>query len=265
MKCDVAIADRLDLTLRLVRGAGRVSLTELAGRLGVSEMTVRRDLDELQRHGLVERVRGGAVALQIPPESAGFATREAWQQATKNRLGAVAADLVQPGQTVLLDAGTTMAQLAGHLVARAPLTVVVLGLQAAVRLADQPGIRLLVAGGESRPGERSLVGHLARRTLESLNFDCYLMSIGAVHHAAGWSEFDPEDATVKQIALSRADRTIVVADSTKLGVRAFARVAELGAVNTFVTDDAITDPAANVAAADTLAALHAAGVEVLQT
>src|SRR5205807_4899289 len=86
----VTIADRLDLTLRLVRGAGRASLTDLAGRLGVSEMTVRRDLDELARQGLVERVRGGAVALRIPPESAGFAARDRWQFATKNRLGAAA-------------------------------------------------------------------------------------------------------------------------------------------------------------------------------
>jgi DeoR/GlpR family transcriptional regulator of sugar metabolism len=255
---------RLDLTLRLVRGAGRASLADLADRLGVSEMTVRRDLERLQRQGLVERVRGGAVALRGPQEAAGFAARDRWQAATKQRLGAFAAELVQPGQTVLLDAGTTMAHLAGHLVARAPLTVVSLGLQAALRLTDQPGIRLLVVGGESRPGEWSLVGHLALCSLACLNVDCYLMSIGAVHHAAGWSEFAPEDATVKQAALARAQRTIVVADATKLGARAFAKVADLGAVDTFVTDDAAPDPATNPAAADTLAALGAAGVEVLR-
>jgi DeoR/GlpR family transcriptional regulator of sugar metabolism len=258
----MAVADRLDLTLRLVRGAGRATLADLAGRLGVSEMTVRRDLDELARQGLVERVRGGAVALRIPAESAGFAARDGWQVATKNRLGAAAAALVQPGESVLLDAGTTMVQVAGHLLARAPLTVVALGLQAAVRLADQPGIRLLVPGGESRPGERSLVGHLALRTLESLSFDRYLMSIGAVHHAVGWSEFAPEDATVKQVGLSRSARSVVVADTTKLGVRAFVKVADLAAVDTFVTDDAVPDPVANPAAADTLAALTEAGVEV---
>jgi DeoR family transcriptional regulator of aga operon len=260
----VAVADRLDLTLRLVRGAGRATLTELAGRLGVSEMTVRRDLNQLQRQGLVSRVRGGAVALRPPPEAAGFAAREGWQVATKNRLGAATAELVRPGQTVLLDAGTTMAQVAGHLVARTPLTVVVLGLQAAMRLVDQPGIRLLVLGGESRPGEHSLVGYLAQRALESLCFDTYLMSIGAVHHTSGWTEFDPDDAAVKQIALGRSERTIVVADSTKLGVRAFAQVADLSAVDTFVTDDVVADPATDQAAAETLAALIDAGVEVLR-
>lgn len=260
----MTVPDRLDLTLRLVRGAGQVTLAELAGRLGVSEMTVRRDLDQLQDQGLVKRVRGGAVALRPPPEAAGFAAREGWQIAAKNRLGATAAELVQPGQTVLLDAGTTTAQLAGHLVARAPLTVAVLSLQAAVRLADQPGIRLLVLGGESRPGERSLVGYLALRALEALSFDCFLMSIGAVHHATGWSEFDLGDATVKQAALGRAGRTVVVADSTKLGVRAFAHVAGLAAVDAFVTDAAGLDPDADQAAAETLTAITDAGVEIVQ-
>lgn len=250
------LVDRLDLTLRLVRGANRISLAELADRLGVSLMTVRRDLDELQRQGLVHRVRGGAVSLAADPENAGFAARAGWQAATKRRIGRAAAELVTPGQTVLLDAGTTTAELAGYLVDRAPLTVAVLSLQCAERLADQPGIRLLVIGGESRPGERSLVGHLTLRMLDELWFDCFLMSIGAVHHELGWSEFVLEDATVKQHGMRRAERTVVVADATKLGVRAFAKVAELNQVATFVTD--------GEAESETLAAIRDAGVEIVQ-
>lgn len=254
----MAVADRLDLTLRLVRGADRISLNELADRLGVSLMTVRRDLDELQAQGLVQRVRGGAVSLATPAEEAGFAAREPWQAATKQRIGAAAAELIQPGQTILLDAGTTTAALAGSLAARAPLTVAVLSLQAAERLADKSGIRLLIMGGESRPGERSLVGHLTLRMLQELWFDSFLMSIGAVHQQLGWSEFSMEDATVKQQALCRADKTIVVADSTKLGVRAFARVAGLSEVNTFVTDD--PGPGS---AQETLNDIRDAGVDVV--
>jgi DeoR/GlpR family transcriptional regulator of sugar metabolism len=249
------VTDRLDLTLRLVRDGGRIGLAELAERLGVSQMTVRRDLDELQRQGLVRRVRGGAVSLAAEPRDAGFAARAGWQAAIKDRIGKAAAAEVQPGQTVLLDAGTTTAAVARHLVDRAPLTVAVLSLQAADRLADRPGIRLLVIGGESRPGERSLVGHLALRMLGELWFDTFLMSIGAVHAEHGLSEFAIEDATVKQHALRRAGRTIVIADTTKLGVRAFAKVADLGSVDTFVTDRA--------ARGETLTALRDAGVEVI--
>ncbi|MYV98998.1 DeoR/GlpR transcriptional regulator, partial [Streptomyces sp. SID3343] len=180
---------------------------------------------------------------------------------TKDRLGAAVAAMVEPGSRVLLDAGTTTVHVAEHLAARGPLTIAVLGLQAAVCLADRPGIELLVVGGRSRPGERSLVGPLALRTLELLAFDCFVLSIGGVHAEYGWSEFSLEDAAVKQAALAQAGRTIAVADATKLGVRAFGRVAELGAVQAFVTDTGADDAATNPGGPPTLSALRDAGVQ----
>ncbi|MEU2240293.1 DeoR/GlpR family DNA-binding transcription regulator [Streptomyces sp. NPDC018338] len=258
----MGVANRLDLTLRLVQGSDRVSVSELSHRLGVSEMTVRRDLDALERQGLVRRVHGGAVATRVRDEQAGFSARESWQAATKDRLGAAAAALVEPGSRVLLDAGTTTVHVAEHLAARGPLTVAVLSIQAAVVLADRPGIDLLVVGGRSRPGERSLVGPLALRTLESLAFDCFVMSIGGVHAEHGWSEFSLDDAAVKQAGLSRAARTVSVADATKLGVRAFSRVAPLDAAHHFVTDRAAEDSATHPGGPQTLEALRDAGVDV---
>lgn len=256
----MGIAHRLDLTLRLVQGSDRVSVSELSHRLGVSEMTVRRDLDALERQGLVRRVHGGAVATRSREEGAGFSAREPWQAATKDRLGVAVAAMVEPGSRVLLDAGTTTVHVAEHLAERAPLTVAVLSLQAAVSLADRPGIDLLVVGGRSRPGERSLVGPLALRTLEALAFDCFVLSIGGVHAEYGWSEFSLDDAAVKQAALAGATRTIAVADATKLGVRAFSRVAPLGAVDDFVTDAAAEDPATHPNGPQTLTALRDEGV-----
>ncbi|MEU7581473.1 DeoR/GlpR family DNA-binding transcription regulator [Streptomyces sp. NPDC041068] len=259
----MGVANRLDLTLRLVQGSDRISVSELSQRLGVSEMTVRRDLDTLERRGLVRRVHGGAVAVRPPEGGEGFDARESWQAATKDRLGAAVAALVEPGSRVLLDAGTTTAHVAEHLAARAPLTVAVLSLQAAVRLADRPDIELLVIGGRSRQGERSLVGPLALRALESLAFDCFVMSIGGVHAEHGWSEFSLDDAAVKQVGLAQAARTIAVADATKLGVRAFSQVAPLGAVDCFVTDAAADDEATHPNGPQSLRALRKAGVETL--
>src|SRR3954449_1929039 len=118
--------DRLDLTLRLVQGAERASIPELARRLGGSEMTVRRDLDALQDEGLVQRVRGGAVATRERREEAGYTARLGWQSAVKDRLGAATAGLLSPGETVLLDAGTTTMHVAARLATRGtPLTVAV--------------------------------------------------------------------------------------------------------------------------------------------
>ena len=257
----MGVANRLDLTLRLVQGSGRVSVSELSHRLGVSEMTVRRDLDALERQGLARRVHGGAVATRAREAGAGFSVREAWQAATKDRLGAAVAELVEPGSRVLLDAGTTTVHVAEHLAARVPLTVAVLSLQTAMRLADRSGIELLIVGGLSRPGERSLVGPLALHAMRSLAFDCFVMSIGGVHAEHGWSEFSLDDAAVKQAGLAQAARTVAVADATKLGVRAFSRVAPLDAVHSFVTDKAAADPATHPSGPQTLDALREAGVE----
>ncbi|NHC14255.1 DeoR/GlpR family DNA-binding transcription regulator [Motilibacter deserti] len=258
----MATRERLDLTLRLVQGAERASIAELARRLGVSEMTVRRDLDALQAEGLVQRVRGGAVATRERREEAGYTARLGWQSAVKDRLGAATAALVQPGETVLLDAGTTTVHVAAHLAARAPLTVAVLSLQAAAALADVPGVRLLVLGGESRPGERSLVGPLAHRAITGFSFDTFVMSIGGISAIDGWSEFALEDAAVKQAALPRARRVVVVSDATKLGVRAFVHVAPLDVADVLVTDAGARDPDVGDAARDTLTALTDAGVDI---
>jgi DeoR/GlpR family transcriptional regulator of sugar metabolism len=264
----VAVPDRLDVTLRLVRNAGRASLPDLAARLGVSEMTVRRDLDALQARGLVERVRGGAVAVAGPESSAGFAARADWQAGLKERIGRATAALVEPGATVLVDAGTTTVHVARALADRAaagegPSTAAVVSLPVADALADRPGIRLLVVGGESRPGERSLAGPLTAAVLRQLTFDVFVMSIGAVSASAGWSEFTLEDAAVKQVGLQQARSTLVVADASKLGVRAFASVAPLDAVGRLVTDASARDPQLTPAAQETLAALDDAGVEVV--
>ncbi|MFD7862094.1 DeoR/GlpR family DNA-binding transcription regulator [Streptomyces sp. NPDC057682] len=259
----MSVAHRLDLTLRLVQGSTRVSVAELAQRLGVSEMTVRRDLDALEGRGLVRRVHGGAVATRSRAEDAGFDARASWQAATKDRLGAAVASLVEPGSRVLLDAGTTTVHVAEQLASRGPLTVAVLSLQAAVRLADRPGIDLLVVGGRSRPGERSFVGPLALATLEELAFDCFVMSIGGVHAEHGWSEFSLEDAAVKRAGIVRSARTVVVADATKLGVRAFSRVAPLDSVQQFVTDRAAADSDTHPGGPQTLDALREAGVDTV--
>jgi DeoR/GlpR family transcriptional regulator of sugar metabolism len=256
------VADRLDVTLRLVQAAGRIAVVDLAGRLGVSEMTARRDLDALQSRGLIERVRGAAVSVEPTSPESGFATRSQWQTATKERIGAAVAELVGPAETVLLDAGTTTVHVAAHLALRAPLTVGVLSLQAAAALVDKPGIRLIIIGGEPRPAEGSLVGPLTIRALDELSFDCFVLSFGGINADDGYSEFSLDDAAVKQAALRRVGRTIAVADATKLGTRAFSRIAGLDAAQDFVTDRTADDENMHPRGMETLDALRDAGTTI---
>ncbi|HJX43288.1 MAG TPA: hypothetical protein VJ352_06390, partial [Geodermatophilus sp.] len=122
---------------------------------------------------------------------------------------------------------------------------------------------VVLAGGEVRPGEGSLAGPLTATVLRQLTVDLFVMSIGAADARAGWSEFTLEDAAVKQVGLERARSTLVVADASKLGVRAFASVAPLDAVGRLVTDAGARDPHLTPAAQETLAALDDADVEVV--
>src|SRR4051794_33529789 len=188
-------------------------------------MTVRRDLDELQRRGLVRRVRGGATAIDTPEN--GFAARAGWQAGLKDRIGRAAAGLIGPGSTVLLDAGTTTVHVARALIHRAPLTVAALSLPVADALADQPGIRLLMIGGEVRAGERSLAGPVTAAVLATVSFDVFVMSIGGIT-PAGWSEFTLEDAAVKQAGLRQAARPPGVAGAAEPGGGALPPGAGLG-------------------------------------
>ncbi len=170
--------------------------------------------------------------------------------------------MITSGETALLDAGNDTVHLATQLDTLGPVTAAVLSLQAAARLADVPGIRVLIVGGEPRPAEESLVGPLTLHALADLRFDAFVLSLGGVHAEDGYSEFSVEDAEVKRLALTRVERTIAVADATKLGTRAFSRIAGLDAVHHFVTDSAAAEESTHPNGPETLAALRAAGATV---
>ncbi len=214
-------------------------MAELARRYGVSEMTIRRDLEHLERKGLVRRVHGGAVPAGPRGTEPPYAVRALRRQAAKQAVGRHVAALVEPGETVLIDAGTTTVEVARALADRERLTVVALSLQVTTLLADRPGIRLLTPGGEPRPGELMYVGEITRRTLEELRFDTYVMSIGGITVEDGLTEFCLDDTAVKRAALASSRRVILAADSSKVGQVAFSRVAGLDAVDLLVTDAAL--------------------------
>ena len=307
--------DRQDLALRLVRASDRTSLQDLATRLGVSQMTVRRDLDELERQGLVQRVRGGAVPLHPrlhaargpgddrsahegspverssrerspqdraaapagqlllrAPASGGSAQRPRAEHRgraeppaagdAQQRIGRAVAASLSPGSTVLLDAGPLAAAVAEHLPDRAPLTVAVLGLPAALALVDTPGITLLVLGGQARGGDRALDGPLALAALGVLDVDVLIASTLTGNPATGWSTTSLEGAELLRTAMDRAERTVVAAEAGALGVRSLARVAPLPAVSAVFTDAAVHDEATAARAGEVLRALAAASVPV---
>ena len=232
------VAERRAEILRLLRERGQVSVADLSKRLSVSEMTARRDLEFLEHEGLARRIHGGAVTMVSRSFETPYAARVYDNQAAKRAIGQRVAELIVPGETVIVDAGTTAVEVARALRDKANLLVCPLSMQAAAELADRPGIRVLVPGGELRTGEQMFVGELTRNALAGLRFDTYVMAVGGASRHDGFTDFSLDDVAVKQAALGSARRCVVACDSTKLGTVGFARIGPLGLAATIVTDAA---------------------------
>jgi DeoR/GlpR family transcriptional regulator of sugar metabolism len=233
--------ERRNRILELIDEEGSVAVDELALRFDVSEMTIRRDLRLLQKNGFLRRVHGGATSNRGRSYEPPFLLRATEHNDAKAAIGKKAADLVQDGDSIALDVGTTTLELARHLEDRQNLTVITPSLHIANLLANHPGIRLILPGGVVRPGELSMVGRLTEDALEGFFIDKLFLGIGGIDLEAGLTEFNVDDSQVKQALIRRAKECIVLTDSSKFGNIAFAAVAPLDAVHTIITDDQI-DP-----------------------
>jgi DeoR/GlpR family transcriptional regulator of sugar metabolism len=227
--------------LELLDKNGSITVAALVERFAVSDMTVRRDLDILERKGLLRRVHGGAVSARGRSFEPAFLLRASSHREEKARIGQAAAALVNDGDTVALDVGTTTLEVARCLVNRRNLTIITPSFHVAALLVEQPDIRVILTGGILRPGELSLVGDLAQRAVQDFFVDKLFLGIGGIHFEAGLTEFNLDDALVKKAMLGSAKETIVVADATKFGRVAFAAVGPLSIVNRIVTDSTLYD------------------------
>jgi DeoR/GlpR family transcriptional regulator of sugar metabolism len=241
--------------LELLNREGSITVAHLVNRFDVSDMTVRRDLELLARKGLLRRVHGGAVSARGRSFEPAYLLRSASHQEEKARIGQAAAALVEDGDSIALDVGTTTLEVARRLVGRRNLTIITPSFHIASLLAEQPDIRIILTGGIVRPGELSLVGELAQRALQDFFVDKLFLGIGGLHLEAGLTEFNLEDALVKKAMLGRAKETIVVADATKFGRVAFAAVGPLQTVKRIVTDSLID--------ADARVGIQALGIDLL--
>lgn len=218
-------------------------------------MTIRRDLETLEQAGALNRVHGGAVPSQSQSYEPPFAARATYHAEAKQRIGRAAAAMLHEGETAILDAGTTTLELARALQGRRNLRILALSLHIADLLVDEPGLTVMVAGGVARAGERSLIGSLAEKAFEDLSFDTAFLTVGGIDIQHGLTEYNLDDAPVKRAAFASARRRIVVADSTKLGKAAFARIAPIEQLDVLVTDSG--------ASPELLQALEDSGVEVV--
>ncbi|MFZ4894875.1 DeoR/GlpR family DNA-binding transcription regulator [Plantibacter sp. Mn2098] len=233
---------------------GRVDVAALALELNTSEVTIRRDLDQLAQVGVLRRVRGGAVNLMMRGEGLPFAMRGLDASAVKERMAAAVGALVADGEAVTIDSGTTGTAVAKELASRR-LTVMPFSVQAITNLAGSTTVTLILPGGTVRPDEGSIVGPLAEASLRSLRFDTAVLTCCGLSTADGIMAYDLQDAAAKQAMIGAARRVIAVAEGAKFSRSAMAVVCELSAIDVLVTDDSAPQTA--------LDEMRAQGIEVV--
>jgi DeoR/GlpR family transcriptional regulator of sugar metabolism len=217
----------------------------------VSEMTVRRDLRDLEREGKLMRVHGGAVSMAAEPS---FAEIEVERAALKDAIGAAAAALVDDGETIVIDIGTTTLALARHLRGRT-LTVITSSLAAYEELVGEESIELVLLGGIVRRNYRSLVGVLAEDALRQLRADVAFLGASGIDAELGILDTTLVEVPIKRAMMEAAERRVLLADSAKFAMRGVVRVCGAERLNALVTDAGVPPRAR--------AALERAGVEVV--
>lgn len=214
---------------------GSASAADLADRFGVSLMTIHRDLDELQRQGVVRKLRGGVTAQPSGVFESNVAYRMKSMQAAKDAVATRAVELIEPGMAVMLDDSTTTLAVARRLAGITPLTVVTNFLEGLRVLSHVPGIRLMALGGDYDPLHDSFLGVSCVEAIESLRVDLCLVSTSAVSAGYAYHQ-EPHIVSVKRAMLASAARKVLLIDHTKLGRVALHRVVPLDAFERVIVD-----------------------------
>ncbi|GAB2811634.1 DeoR/GlpR family DNA-binding transcription regulator [Streptomyces daliensis] len=235
---------RRELLVKHLRREGVLSVQQITQIFGVSHMTVRRDIAELERQGLVFSVPGGVrIASQVHSEPS-FQAKSQVERSEKRAMAEEAARLVHSGMTVYLDAGTTMLSMVPLLAEHDELTVVTNDFGAVEQLFGARHLDVIHVGGQVEPDNHSSVGRLAAATVRQLAFDVAFISTSSWDLLRGVTTPSERKVEVKQAAMAAASTSVLVAGSSKYGTFGMYRVAALGAFDTVVTDTALTEAAA---------------------
>lgn len=255
--------ERWNTLLEMLADRGRLDVEETARDLDVSAATIRRDFDQLAQQQMLTRTRGGAVASAIAYDLP-LRYKTSRRAPEKQRIGVAAAALVKAGHVVGFNGGTTTSEVARALGARADLhdhatetgvTIVTNALNIANELTVRPHVKIVLTGGVARTQSYELIGPLSRGVLENISLDLVVLGVDAVNVTEGASAHNEGEASINELLASRAERIVIVADSSKLGQHAFAKICGVNGFDVLVTDVG--------AEKETVDAFAEAGVEVI--
>jgi len=219
---------------------GNVQVSELVPKFGVSAVTIRADLSALEAQGLATRSHGGALLQRTPPPEHSIRQKDHLNASLKERIGVAAARLVQPGDNIIIDSGTTTMTLARQVRSLSELTVMTNGLNIAWELADAPGVELMLTGGLLRKQSLSIQGAQAEACLNVYNFDKLFLGVDGFDLQFGITTHHEAEASLNHRMVERAKKVIVLTDASKFGRVSLHRIVALERVHTVITDAGIS-------------------------
>lgn len=227
---------RIERILNILYGVDFSSVAKLAEQFHVSEMTIRRDLDRLERDGFIRRTHGGAVLLQRAKYNIDYRIRHQCHSAEKDAIGRLAAGLVRDGQNIFLDAGTTVLAIVKHLHSLKGLKAVTSSLTVQMELLNMPGVEIILVGGKVMALTMSLAGPLARDAIARMRFDWAFLGAAGIDIHAGLTADAVEEISIQQAAVESARQVAVLADHTKFEHNALSVFMPFDKIHYLITD-----------------------------
>jgi DeoR family fructose operon transcriptional repressor len=233
--------ERRQWLIERARSFGRLDVTELSDELQLAPETIRRDLNDLERQGMVRRVYGGAVPIERMQFESALSVRAQRRPAEKARIATAAIELIGTAEAIFIDEGQLPHLVAEHLAPNRPITVVTASLPIATELATRANVEVLMVGGRIRPKTLGAVDHWAVDMLRSVVLDLAFLGANGISVEKGLTATESSVAAVKAAALESSRRRICVADSSKFGTDSFVRFAGLADFEHVVTDSRLND------------------------
>lgn len=213
-----------------------IKVSDLMQEYDVSIETVRRDLEYLEKQGYLKRVYGGAVVHGLHGEEPSYENREVVNYEEKYAIGRKTAELINDGDTVFIEVGTTSREVATHLRSKRNLTVITNSLAVAQILLQNKSCRVIMLGGEFRHGEMATSGHMAANDLRQFYANKAIIGVGGISLASGVTDYNLPESGIRRIMMERSDTVIAVADYSKFGVTAMNHICPIKALDILVVD-----------------------------
>ena len=234
------VAERQRKIVDIVNEKLSIRVSELSKLFSVTEETIRRDLEKLERENLLRRSHGGAVSIQKEQTEISYLEREITNSEEKRAIALEAVSLIQPGEQIILDASTTAWYMAKEL-PDFPLTVITNSIKVAVELSKKEKVRVISTGGMLSPKSLSYVGPLAENSLTTYHVNKAFISCKGVHLQGGLTDTNEWQALLKRQMMNIAEQTILMADSSKFDTQTFVTIASLSEVALIITDERVAD------------------------